>query len=118
MNRVKSRSCSRNGCSRVAVSTLTYDYRASTAVVGPLALRAEPGCYDLCADHTATLSAPRGWETIRLPHEPSEAGPTRDDLMALADAIRRVGLGSEAVEPPVARRRGHLAVVADLDGRV
>ena len=40
-----------------------------------------------------------------------------DDLMALADAVRRVGLGDgapEPVQPPaVTRRKGHLAVLAD-----
>ena len=39
-----------------------------------------------------------------------------DDLMALADAVRRVGLGDappEPVQPAVTRRKGHLAVLAD-----
>jgi hypothetical protein len=36
--------------------------------------------------------------------------------MALADAVRRVGLGEgapEPVQPAVSRRKGHLAVLAD-----
>lgn len=97
------------------MATLTYVYADSTAVLGPLALRAEPGCYDLCRDHSTTLSAPRGWEVIRLPDDPDAPRPLSDDLMALAEAVRRVGLGSTGSEPVPAttRRKGHLAIVAD-----
>lgn len=35
--------------------------------------------------------------------------------MALAEAVRRVGLGEAEPTPQLTRRRGHLAVVADLD---
>ena len=37
--------------------------------------------------------------------------------MSLADAVRRAGLGEDAPEAPlhVARRKGHLAVLADPD---
>jgi hypothetical protein len=56
-------------------------------VLGPLATYAEPHCYDLCARHSARLTAPLGWEVVRLEiAEP--AGPTADDLEALADAVR------------------------------
>jgi hypothetical protein len=51
--------------------------------------------------------------------------PTEDDLLALADAVREVGLSYDApasVEAPPARpnivelrRRGHLTVLADPD---
>lgn len=84
-------------------------------MLGPLALRAEPGSYDLCAAHGAGLSVPRGWEVIRLP-DAAQPGPSSDDLMALAQAVRLAGLGSAAEvrpEPPVSRRKGHLAVIAD-----
>ena len=109
-----SRRCSRAGCGRSAAATLTYVYADSTAVLGPLALRAEPGCYELCDEHAGRLSAPRGWEVIRLPSGTTDqrAGT---DLTALADAIRQVGLGT--AEPPaelaVTRRKGHLAILAD-----
>jgi hypothetical protein len=77
------------------VATLTYVYAESTAVLGPLATYAEPHCYDLCARHSARLTAPLGWEVVRLEiAEP--AGPTPDDLEALADAVR------EAARPVVA----------------
>lgn len=98
------------------MATLTYAYADSTVVVGPLGLRAEPGTYDLCAAHSAGLSVPRGWEVIRLPVSSAELGPSTDDLLALAQAVRVAGLGNEAdvrPEPAVSRRKGHLAVIAD-----
>ena len=48
------------------MATLTYVYVDSTAVLGPLAIRAEPHGYDLCARHAGALSVPLGWEVIRL----------------------------------------------------
>lgn len=89
-------------------------------MVGPLALRDEPGSYDLCAAHTETLREPRGWELIRLPLDAEEPSPSTDDILALANAVREVGLGyaeARPAEPVVTRRKGHLAVVADLDRR-
>jgi len=59
------RRCSRNGCPRLAVATLTYVYADSTAVVGPLAAFAEPHSYDLCEQHARGLTAPRGWDLVR-----------------------------------------------------
>ncbi|MDT0301592.1 DUF3499 domain-containing protein [Streptomonospora wellingtoniae] len=109
------RCCSRTACRQPAVFTLTYVYADSTAVLGPLAAYAEPHCYDLCAMHAERLTAPRGWEVVRLPADTSGAGPGSDDLEALADAVR------EAARPPAAgspvgqgvetNRRGHLRVV-------
>ena len=123
---VGSRRCSRAGCQRKATATLTYVYRDSTAVLGPLAIRAEPHGYDLCVTHAHSLSAPRGWEVIRLAVS-SEPEPSTDDLLALADAVREVGLSYDV--PPSAPeraagvgngivelgRRGHLTVLADRD---
>lgn len=119
MHQVKPRLCTRTGCRSAAVTTLTYVYADSTAVVGPLALRAEPGSYDLCDEHSTRVSAPRGWELIRLPLDAPQQGPDTDDLLALADAVRRVGMtwddarGAPPAEPVMSRRRGHLGVVAD-----
>jgi Protein of unknown function (DUF3499) len=121
---VRSRRCSRAVCSRPAVATLTYVYLESTAVLGPLVTRAEPHGYDLCQDHAESLSAPRGWEVIRLAVE-SDPAPSTDDLLALADAVREVGFSYDqttAGESAVAERasgivelgrRGHLTVLAD-----
>jgi len=101
------------------VATLTYVYADSTAVVGPLATFAEPHCYDLCAEHAARLTAPLGWEVVRLDVDAAVAQPTVDDLEALADAVREAGRPAAATDPvgpqqppppgPGSRgRRGHL----------
>ena len=72
-------------------TTLTYVYADQTAVVGPLATYAEPHSYDLCEVHGERLSAPRGWEVLRLAPDPSTLAPSTDDLLALADAVREAG---------------------------
>ncbi|MDP9434601.1 MAG: DUF3499 domain-containing protein [Actinomycetota bacterium] len=115
------RRCSRAACGRPAVATLTYVYADSTAVLGPLATYAEPHCYDLCAQHSERLTAPRGWEVVRLAPDPEPTGPSSDDLEALANAVR------EAARPQPERtaattaveigRRGHLRVLRDPDAR-
>ncbi len=100
------------------MATLTYVYADQTAVLGPLATYAEPHAYDLCDGHSERLSAPLGWEVLRLPTDHELRGPSGDDLLALADAVR------EAARPvPVSRippgeenaretsRRGHLRVL-------
>jgi hypothetical protein len=96
---------------------LTFAYADSTAVLGPLAMQAEPGSYDLCAEHSSRLSVPRGWEVVRLPGEMNTPRASVDDLMLLADAVRKAGLGEDAAPsaPQVTRRKGHLAVLADPD---
>lgn len=114
------RRCSRSGCSDAAIATLTYVYADSTAVLGPLALRAEPGCYDLCRAHSHSLSAPRGWDVIRLPLDDQHPTHSTDDLMALADAVRQAaGFGEEAPKRPAnvveLARRGHLTLLTDAD---
>ncbi|KQY58542.1 hypothetical protein ASD11_02460 [Aeromicrobium sp. Root495] len=85
------RRCTRSACSQQAVATLTYVYADSTAVLGPLATSAEPHTYDLCADHSQRLSAPRGWTVLRLAPDPTTIEPSHDDLLALADAVREAG---------------------------
>ncbi|WP_308113801.1 DUF3499 domain-containing protein [Kineosporia corallincola] len=117
------RRCSRTACQRVAVATLTYVYSDSTAVLGPLATYAEPHCYDLCAVHAERLTAPRGWEIVRLaPGEFTPPPPSHDDLLALADAVREAARPPAAELPPDADaelstvevgRRGHLRVLKD-----
>ena len=108
------------------MATLTYVYADSTAVLGPLAQHAEPHSYDLCVEHAERLTAPRGWEVVRLTPEFTAGPPSPDDLLALADAVREVGLSYDRPEPderPATRRpdiielgrRGHLTVLADPD---
>jgi hypothetical protein len=99
----------------VALYTLTYVYRDSTAVLGPLAAYVEPHCYDLCASHADRLTVPRGWDVVRLPG-PVEVEPEgSDDLEALANAVREATaprLPSEPVGQGVEiGRRGHLRVL-------
>ncbi|SRR6266480_4149445 len=115
------RRCSRPGCKQDAVYTLTYVYRDSTAVVGPLAAYTEPHCYDLCEGHAGRLTAPLGWDVVRLPvhveeQVPASAGEApADDLEALANAVREAAPGGTAAEPVgqgvEVGRRGHLRVL-------
>ena len=79
------------------MATLTYVYSDQTAVLGPLATYAEPHAYDLCEAHSERLSAPRGWEVLRLAPDPDAFGPSTDDLLALADAVREA---ARPVPPP------------------
>ncbi len=107
------------------MATLTFAYADSTAVLGPLALRAEPSSYDLCEQHSTSLSVPRGWEVIRLPLDDTHQ-PHHDDLVALAEAVREAaGVDHEpAAQPPYVPiahpptvvevgRRGHLTLLTD-----
>ena len=114
------RRCSRTACGRPAVSTLTYVYADQTAVLGPLATYAEPHAYDLCDLHSERLSAPRGWDVLRLAPDPRAGGPTTDDLLALADAVREAARpvpvpASAAPRAPESgrevARKGHLRML-------
>ena len=113
------RACSRAGCRSQATMTLTYVYSESTAVVGPLATYSEPHAYDLCAVHGARLKVPHGWNVIKQELDGHTQGPTDDDLMAIADAVREVA-GKEIAEGAPREssapqqhigRRGHLRAV-------
>jgi hypothetical protein len=110
---VSPRRCSRPACQQIALYTLTYVYRDSTAVLGPLAAYVEPHCYDLCAAHADRLTVPRGWDVVRLPAVPAEQ--EADDLDALANAVREAGLPRSVTEPVgqgvEVSRRGHLRVL-------
>lgn len=94
------RRCSRTACGLPAVATLTYVYADSTAVLGPLADVAVPGAFDLCAEHASRTSVPMGWEVIRLPLDRRRNEPEADDeLVALANAVREIGLRDEEDVP-------------------
>jgi hypothetical protein len=62
---MRERLCSKVGCAREAVSTLTYDYGDQMAAVGPLGQPGDPHAHDLCAIHTDRLSVPKGWVVVR-----------------------------------------------------
>ncbi|HEX5331021.1 MAG TPA: DUF3499 domain-containing protein [Cellulomonas sp.] len=108
------RQCSRPACVRSAVATLTYVYADSTAVLGPLSTTAEPHSYDLCTEHAARLTAPRGWEVVRLTPDFVEVGPSKDDLLALADAVREAGRPRAATRAAVVEPAGRLAPASAL----
>ncbi|MEX5301309.1 DUF3499 family protein [Kocuria sabuli] len=99
------RRCSRQTCTRDAVTTLTYVYSDSTAVVGPLAGHAEPHAYDLCAVHADRLTVPRGWRVVRL--ELPETRARREDIGAVAEAV-------SGPEPPAPVRDRPRAVLRDV----
>ncbi|MGO1165310.1 MAG: DUF3499 domain-containing protein [Janibacter sp.] len=124
-----SRQCSRAACPRPAAGTLTYVYSDSTVVLGPLATYAEPHAYDLCENHAARLTAPRGWDVVRLATD-QPAPASHDDLVAIAEAVRAkpapmTDSERTADRPTTARpepdsvtetgRRGHLRVLRDRD---
>jgi hypothetical protein len=91
-------------------------YADQTAVLGPLATYAEPHAYDLCEVHSERLSAPRGWEVLRLVQDDPHAHSS-DDLLALADAVREAAaprpsaVEREPFEMREVARRGHLRVL-------
>ena len=117
------RGCSRVGCRSVASMTLTYIYSESTAVVGPLATFSEPHAYDLCESHGKKLTVPNGWSVLKEDLSQREIGPSEDDLMAIADAVRDVASAPSAEKisgrddpthfstQPHIGRRGHLRSV-------
>lgn len=127
MRRVTRRRCSKPSCNQAAVSTLTYVYADSTAVVGPLATYAEPHCYDLCQMHSERLTAPKGWEIVRITPDPDALKPSSDDLEALANAVReaaRPRYAADRDDEPArpsqhatveVARRGHLRVLRSVE---
>jgi hypothetical protein len=99
--------------------TLTYVYAESTAVVGPLATYSEPHAYDLCVLHGTRLKVPNGWNVIKAEITNEDVGPSDDDLMVIADAVREVATqsleksSSTSAAPSGQQigRRGHLRSV-------
>jgi hypothetical protein len=94
---VNSRCCSRTACKQPPVYTLTFVYRDSTAVLGPLSAYEEPNTYDLCEKHAARLVAPRGWDVVRLPPSPEQE--RADDLEAIANVIREPKVAADQSRP-------------------
>lgn len=118
MSQPAGRPCSRVSCRAAATMTLTYIYADSRAVLGPIATYSEPHAYDLCERHAARLTVPNGWSVEREAVSGEIVGPSEDDLMAIADAVREVARShQENVEhsspsnPSQVGRRGHLRAV-------
>ena len=66
------------------------------------------------------MSAPVGWTVIKPEPDAVPAGPSSDDLMAIADAVREVGARDSAstnevsgveIPPLELGRRGHLLAI-------
>ena len=91
---MNSRCCSRTACKQPPVYTLTYVYKDSTAVLGPLAVYVDPHSWDLCEMHATRLVVPRGWDVVRLPKDPAQE--RADDLEALANVVRDVARAERA----------------------
>ncbi|WP_425481687.1 DUF3499 family protein [Kocuria coralli] len=86
------------------MATLTYVYSDSTAVIGPLSVHNEPHAYDLCAPHAQRLTAPRGWEILRV----EAPAPEPADLPAAAHgSLSRIGSAGSAVGAPSGENEGH-----------
>lgn len=62
---MRERLCSKVGCAREAVATLTFDYSDQMAVLGPLGPEGDLHAHDLCHIHVERLSVPRGWMVVR-----------------------------------------------------
>ena len=118
MSSLASRTCSRVSCRSAATMTLTYIYAESRAVLGPIATFSEPHAYDLCERHASRLTVPNGWTVERESISTQSLGPSEDDLMAIADAVREVARPREdeknshtPVHVNQVGRRGHLRAV-------
>ena len=118
MSHKTGRTCSRVSCRSVATMTLTYVYAESRAVLGPIATFSEPHAYDLCERHASRLTVPNGWIVEREEISSESIGPSEDDLMAIADAVREVVKQPEQSELSINQseigaigRRGHLRAV-------
>ena len=118
MSPLAGRPCSRVSCRSAATMTLTYIYADSRAVLGPIATFSEPHAYDLCERHAARLTVPNGWSVEREVASHEGVGPSEDDLMAIADAVREVArIPDQEISPTSPAqtaqvgRRGHLRAV-------
>lgn len=91
---------------------MTFDHAESTAILGPLATKADPIGYDLCQKHSERLSAPRGWQVVRLADSFAPPAPNDEELMALANAVRAA---SQTDTPRQELRPGHYTGPIDRD---
>ena len=89
------RRCSRPGCGRPAVATLSYAHAESTAFIGPLAPTSSPHAWDLCEKHAASVSVPVGWQLVTVEEDDFFDD---EDLTALAEAVREAGRNTSGLQ--------------------
>jgi hypothetical protein len=73
--------------------------------------------------HSERLTAPRGWEIVRITPDPDALKPSSDDLEALANAVREAARPryepDAQVAPPAGSvevaRKGHLRVLQSVE---
>lgn len=65
-----------------------YAYSEKTAIVGPLAPAPEPHAWDLCTRHSEHITAPVGWEMVRI--DTIELSD-EEEITALAQAVSEAG---------------------------
>lgn len=108
------RQCSRTACADPAVATLTYVYSDSTAVLGPLAATAEPHNYDLCDRHASRLTAPRGWNVLRVgPSQEAYAGRFAAQLSPEEAAQEELRQRQVELSTPLSKPDDDWAALAD-----
>ena len=131
------RRCCRPGCGRPATATLVYAYSDKTAIIGPLSPTTDPHAWDLCNRHSDHITAPVGWEMVRI--DTIELSD-EEEITALAQAVREAGrvttglvdttnpqtsnhpvyrtkrVGQHLAEHKAARR-AHLSVVPDPENQ-
>jgi hypothetical protein len=61
------------------------------------------------------MTAPRGWDVVRLAPDPETLKPSVDDIEALANAVREIGRVEPTAEVTEVNRRGHLRVLRDSE---
>lgn len=58
-------------------------------VLGPLSRQPEPFTYDLCHDHADKLTAPQGWQVVRLYTRYDDISLSSSDPEALLNAMKQ-----------------------------
>ena len=67
----------------------------------------------MCAAHSERLTVPVGWNVIKEEIVDHNTGPSEEDLMAIANAVREVASSdstNKSLQPELGRR-GHLRVL-------
>jgi hypothetical protein len=96
------RICRRNACPSPASASLTFRYDTAQAWLQDLLPSPNPQQWDLCPDHAAALTVPRGWELVDARSAAGKAATSDDD----AEPDRAGGSGRHRGSAgPVSRSR-------------